>query len=463
MKKIIKLISIILSSLIVLSCISVSFVSAVGEVYSYSTSGEYATITRCNTLARGVVEIPSTYTKTVNGEETDFVVNKIGNGAFADCTGITEVVIPSSITKVGDRAFENCSSLEKAVFEGSTCEIGKSAFAYCSALKSITLPSSLKTISEETFNDCTSLSSVTIPSTVNLIGAEAFKMCTDLTNINIPASVTTIRKNAFIGCNAVKAFEVESGNPVYSDANGILYGPFESSYDPKVTSAVSDKTLIQYPGGASATSFSVPSDVKIIADYAFGENTKLIKVTLPEGLKSIEPYGFYMCKNLSEINIPSTVATIGSMAFAKCDSLKFISIPASVTQFESAFYDSGLEEVVFENGVKAISVKAFENCSDLKKVTIPDSVEAIYTGAFYNCSSLGETEIPSSVKTIGTKAFEGCTSLSIIAEEGSAAYEYAETNGIEISNGEELSIFQKIINAILGFFEMIVELFASLF
>ena len=452
MKKITKITGLILSLLILLSCVSFSFASAAGEGFTYNTALGYAILTRCQPTATGIVEIPSTY----NGK----TVQEIGTGAFSNCGSITQVVIPSSVKKVGSNAFESCVSLEKITFEGSICEIGKSAFVHCSALKNITLPSSLKAIPEEAFNDCTSLTSVTIPSTVELIGAEAFKMCSKLTRIDIPASVKTIRKNAFIGCASVTAFDVASGNSVYSDVNGVLYGPFESSYDPNVYSAVTDKTLIQYPNGLSASSFTVASDVKRIADYAFGENKNLTKISLPNGLKTIEAYAFYMCGKLSDITIPSTVTFIGSQAFGKCDSLKNITIPASVTDYESAFYDSGLKEVVLEDGVKEISTRAFENCSGLEKITIPDSVESIYSGAFYNCSSLGETEIPSSVTTIGTRSFDGCSSLSIVAEEGSAAYQYAVDNGITVSQGaEELSFFQKIINAILNFFAMIFSLF----
>lgn len=146
--------------------------------------------------------------------------------------------------------------------------------------------------------------------------------------------------------------------------------------------------------------------------------------------------------------------------------LKKITIPASVADYESAFYDSGLTEVTLEDGVKKISTRAFEKCSALETVTIPESVEKIESGAFLNCTLLGETEIPSSVTSIGTKAFDGCSSLSIIAEEGSAAYDFAVNNGIEVSEKggeEEPSFFQKIINAIVGFFEMIIELITSIF
>lgn len=518
MKKITKITGIILSLLVVLSCISVSFVSAAGEVYSYSCFDGKATISRCQTSARGRIEIPSAYIienamytciagcgyenerlmyvcpdcglvsdrymaecsdrscGSKEGYRTDICpdckeenailpkdvsvpITEIGNGAFRDCMNITEIVIPSTVKKIGNDVFKNCTSLEKVTFMGSECEIGKSAFAFCNRLKEIDLPETIKAIPDNAFDTCTSLESINISDSVELIGNDAFKMCENLRQIDIPASVKFIKKNAFIGCKSVSAFNVDDSNSVYSDIDGVLYGPFYDASDDS-GEFTDDKALIQYPNAKSATTFTVPRDVDRIDDYAFGENVALTEITLPEGLDTIEPYAFYMCKNLSDINIPSTVRLIGSMAFSKCDSLKKAVIPASVENFESAFYASGLTEVVFENGVQKISTRAFENCSELSSVNIPESVKKIESGAFLNCTSLGEIEIPSSVTTIGTSAFGGCSSLTIIAEEGSAAYKYAEESGIPFSQKtEEVSFFQKIINAIIAFFEMIFSIF----
>ncbi len=422
MKGLTKILSLILAVIFAATGLTLA-VSAAGEGSLTITGYEdFAVVTSCRTSATGVIDIPST--------KNGLPVTRIGNGAFEDCSMITQVNIPSSVTHVGDNAFSSCTALRKIVFDGSECTIGIQAFSSCSDLAEITLPSGLKKIPDEAFAGCVSLSGIVIPETVEVIGKEAFRICTKLTYIYIPASVKVIKKNAFLSCNGATSYNVASGNTVYSSANGVLYGPYQSPYDTDFSNPVADKTLIQYPSGSAVTSYTVSADTLIIGDYAFGGNNKLTSVKLPNGLEKIDSYAFYECSSLSAVNIPSTVTEIGSLAFGKCTALKSVTISASVKAFESAFYASGLESVVFANGVKVIDTKSFDECRKLKSVTIPSGVEEIKLGAFYNCTSLGSVEIPSSVKTIENAAFGGCTNLKLIVEDGSAAHKYAVNNNI---------------------------------
>ena len=70
------------------------------------------------------------------------------------------------------------------------------------------------------------------------------------------------------------------------------------------------KTLVYYPGGRTATSWTVPDGVKTIAKYSLGYNPTLKNVTLPDGLTTIEWDAFYSSTGLESINIPSSVTQI---------------------------------------------------------------------------------------------------------------------------------------------------------
>lgn len=64
--------------------------------------------------AKGNVVIPETY----NG----LPVTAIGYGAFAGCSDLISITIPSSVTVIGDGSFEGCTDLETVYYDGSETE-----------------------------------------------------------------------------------------------------------------------------------------------------------------------------------------------------------------------------------------------------------------------------------------------------------------------------------------------------
>lgn len=108
----------------------------------------------------------------------------IGISAFAG-TGVTNVVLPSSVSY-----------------------IKKSAFASCKDLVSIDLSATqITSFNEYTFQGCSSLVHFVFPSTTTLIGVNVLKNCTSLKSVYIPESVTRIFADAkvyspFYGCKS---------------------------------------------------------------------------------------------------------------------------------------------------------------------------------------------------------------------------------------------------------------------
>ena len=97
-------------------------------------------------------------------------IKVIADSAFNDCTSLTSITIPDSVTSIGDSAFNSCSSLTSVTIPNSVTSIGESAFSYCSSLTSITIPNSVTGIGDYALSNCTSLTSVTVPNSVTNIG-----------------------------------------------------------------------------------------------------------------------------------------------------------------------------------------------------------------------------------------------------------------------------------------------------
>ena len=64
-------------------------------------------------------------------------MNSIDNNAFYNCTGLTSVTIPNSVTSIGSNVFQNCSSLESISIGSGMKSIGSGAFANCSKLTDV--------------------------------------------------------------------------------------------------------------------------------------------------------------------------------------------------------------------------------------------------------------------------------------------------------------------------------------
>ncbi|MBR2907885.1 MAG: leucine-rich repeat domain-containing protein [Clostridia bacterium] len=191
--------------------------------YKINDNGYYE-IVRYNPYGTSVesVEIPERI-----GE---IAVTSIAADAFAACTYVKEIKIPSSVTKIGDCAFRECTYLESIVIPDSVTSIGEGLFVKCTSLTSVTLPAGLTTIPAHTFSGCTSLAAYTISDKITEIGKGAFRDCSALTSMIVPATVERIGSEAFYNCSSLTYFEMNAmldfvlkvdanGNPVV-DKNG---------------------------------------------------------------------------------------------------------------------------------------------------------------------------------------------------------------------------------------------------
>ena len=100
--------------------------------------------------------------------------------------------------------------------------IGNNAFQNCTGLTSVTIPNSVTVINSSVFESCISLTTITIPSGVTSIGNRAFYDCRSLTSITIPSGVTGIYNACFYGCSALQSFTCLATTPPSSNSNNFL-------------------------------------------------------------------------------------------------------------------------------------------------------------------------------------------------------------------------------------------------
>ena len=370
-------------------------------------------------------------------------VTSIGERAFARCSSITSITIPSSVTSIGYHAFSGTEWLEDQqkkdplvvvngiLIDGENCEgnvlipsnvksICERAFSGNESLTSVTIPNSVTCISDSMFYGCKSLTSVTISKGVTSIGDGAFSYCKSLSSVKIPSGVTSIGRYAFHYCERLTSISIP--NSVTSIGEGAFY---------------SCRTL---------TSVTIPKGVTNIEHHVFDGCVSLTSVTIPNSVKSIGKDAFVSCYGLKSVIIPSSVTSISSYAFGLCESLTSVIIPGSVTSIGScAFYGcTSLKSLTIHKGVESIGYSAFVRCTSLTNVTIPSSVTVVGKEAFLDCTSLKTVTIPESVTMMGKDAFgyynkasdgvherNKVKDFTIRCYKGSTAEKYAKDNGFK--------------------------------
>lgn len=311
-----------------------------------------------NTGASGALVIPD--------EIADMPITGIYQDAFTDCTRITSVTVPGTVSTIGNRTFVRMTGLKEIVFQEGVQEIMWGAFSDCTALNRIVIPASCTSIGEGAFDTCYEIAfevspdnpvyksvdgalltkdgttliyapgnvtAYTIPDTVTEIARYAFGTgqslgTVKLASVTISKSVETIPESAFaFGFGAVN---VDEGNPNFSSENGVLYNKDRTALLHVPTTATSftvPDSVVRIGMGAlsecalTSIVFSDMGTLREIGDQAFW-GSKLRSLTLPEGVERLGYEIAGCCESLTTIVFPETLTDLGGQGFTDCDALR---------------------------------------------------------------------------------------------------------------------------------------------
>ena len=381
----------------------------------------------------------------------------IGESAF-ERSGLTTLQLPSTLTALGGWAFSGCESLRSAKIWGKMEVVGSYAFDSCTLLESVTMANSVRIIEDNAFANCASLKNLTLPNALERIGSRAFVNCLALSRLELPGKVSEIDASAFLDCAGLTAVTVQSSNRNFKAVDGVLYsgdmstlllfpaGKKAQSFTLpasvreilpgalialKVTSFKVESgskrfkardgvlynagftELCHYPQGNAAKEFTVPQGVKTIGKNAFEYAGNLTAVTLPQGLEWVKDAAFRHCSRLQKTELPGSVKTLGSNAFEYCHSLSDITLNPGLEVIRSGCFSNAdaLRTIEIPRGVESIEEGAFSYCDLLSAVTLPETLLRIEKNAFADCASLRAVTLPDSLKKLGANAFARCPEL----------------------------------------------------
>jgi hypothetical protein len=302
----------------------------------------------------------------------------IGFLAFGDATSLTAITIPASVTSIGVGAFvtttsltaftvgsgnANYSSLDGVLFNKDQTTLLQ--YSLGNSRTTYTIPASVTSLAPSALLNAINLTAFTvqagsqdfsadsngvlfdiakttliqypignqrttytIPANVEIIEVSAFYGASKLITITIPASVTEIGFKAFYIMSSLTTFTVQPANTNYSSREGVLFNKAQTS-------------LIQYPTNKSLSTYTIPSTVQTIGNYAFGNAVKLTNIIIPDSVTEIVEYAFEYATGLTEVTIPLSVTAIGDYTFYEAINLKTVYID------QSTLNTLGLQDLVY--------------------------------------------------------------------------------------------------------------------
>ncbi len=357
-------------------------------------------------------------------------------------------VVPNTVVEINYNAFYACKSLTAIYILDNVETIGDEAFAYCETLETIELYSTkVASIGSDAFegtawfdnqaDGCVVLGSWIVgfkgayPETLQLPDGvtrmvddvfpydikinDTYSYASDVKNLILPTSLTNIDwtyiYNRFYNLESIC---FRGSDPQYFvDDKGVLFNKAKTR-------------LIRAPGGITG-SYTIPSTVQVIENYAFEDCCNLVRVVIPNSVTSIGVRAFSYCENLNSVSLGSGVRRIGYRAFRgtplwnsddECDDYKegVVTLGGWVIGANS-YWDDDIEEyfpsVTIPANVKGIADGAFvayfdgdeedeedwkdlDNCDGIyfSTITIPSSVQYVGKWIFADNAELKTIYIP---------------------------------------------------------------------
>ena len=369
-------------------------------------------------------------------------VTFIGIGAFQNCKGLTEVILPTSMSyrRVENSTFDGCISLEMPsipeninqfgqyafseirtsiptlTIPGTVQAMGDGCFSNCTALEKVILPDNIDFVPKKCFMNCTSLTEVTLGNNTNEIAEKAFEGCTSLQEMQLPESVITIDDLAFADCTSMTFISI-----VGQDVSRLEIGQnsfeFNSlSEDPPIVffrNLDRDNLELIYERTAGPEVekylYWVGDSNTVIKDSSYFYELQFIFSVIGEGIAEI---------TASRAAALEEIVSIPKMMNIDGEDCLIVGIGANV------FKDNtDITRVIVPNCLSSIGNAAFSGCTALTAIYMDDSehfkpislelnVKSVGENAFNGCT--GITDFPVAVETVGENAFSGCTSLSSV-------------------------------------------------
>ena len=350
----------------------------------------------------------------VNGE----LLSSNGNLLLMDDTGT--ITIPDSVTKIGEGAFANLSGLKTIIIPGTVKEIGSNAFAYNKTLENVIMQEGVEVIGNMAFSNCENLKNVVFPNSLLKIGDMGFYQCYSLTQVELPDKIEEIKSYCFHQCINLKSLKLPSNLKAirYSALNSIKISEI------KIPETVEQIEDYAFSGCSNLESIDLIGNSKYIYENGMlmsKEKDKILFIldkymksittfAIPEGITSFN-IAVTSYTNINKLIIPSTLVGIGEEIFPR--TIAEVEVTEGNNKFvseNSILYDkdtkrlkmcySKEQNIKIQEGIEAIGGYSFMQATNAVQIDFPDSVTALSGQVFSSCSKLKQINLGKNVSYI---------------------------------------------------------------
>jgi len=174
-------------------------------------------------------------------------------------------------------------------------------------------------------NENTNVVAIVLSDKITILGMPTFSKYKGLTEITIPASVTEIGMDSFRYCTNLKKVEILNPN-VFIKSNRAFWDC--PNVEELTTSCV---CILDKMGAENLKTLNIIGAPKVFGGLK--GNKKITSIALPEGVEEVEDYGL-AGEVLETVSLPSTLKKIGKYAFG--DNVKYL----TCNQLDGWWYNS---------------------------------------------------------------------------------------------------------------------------
>lgn len=184
-------------------------------------------------------------------------VTSLGEYAFSSCRSLSgTLTISNALTRIEDHTFENCFGINELIWGdlNKIVVIGRQAFANCTSLTSVIIPSSVSSIGPAAFANCSELSTVLVmreqQGVTSMGNSNTFSNCHNNLVIYVPYSKLNayITELASVYSSRIRPW-IQTTIPGYGTSNGkwaFIASPLTSSAAPTAIDDMIAATAIEY-------------------------------------------------------------------------------------------------------------------------------------------------------------------------------------------------------------------------